>query len=323
VGTGPYKLVEYAAGQYVRLTANENYFLGQAKIKNVIFQIVSDLNAAKLALQKGEIHAMSITVTDAENLKNTLSVHAYPEDRVGYLSFHLASTRVQDINLRKAIFFALNRDEMNVGAYVSKEYYVDAVSILPYANPFYTENLEKYGQDLTKAREYLAKVSGTIPVIRIAYSANTPAQEVEAMVAQQNLRAIGITADLLALDGTYLYDKLEAGTNDFDIYLGGYIMGIAPGNYATLFSTNGAANYSKWNDSTLDAQWVAGSVEADAAKRLQIYQDIQRYVNDQAVFYPIVTNLRILGLSNNVGGIDDARMIPIYTFEDMSKLYFK
>jgi peptide/nickel transport system substrate-binding protein len=323
VGTGAYKLAEYAAGQYIRLTANETYFGGPAKIKNIVFQIVSDLNAAKLALQKGEIHAMSITVADAENLKGDLDIYAYPEDRVGYLAFHLGSSRVKDINLRKAVFFALNRNEMNIGAYVSKDYYEDAVSLLPYANPFFTDNLERYGRDQVKAGEYLAKVSGPVPVIRIAYGANQVAQEVEAMVMQQNLRAIGITAELQAWDSTSLYNKLREGSDEFDIWLGGYIMGIDPSNYATLFTTNGGANYCKWDDPVLDAMWTAGAVEIDPAKRIQIYYDIQRYVADQAVFYPIVSNHRILGVTRNVGGIEDARLIPIYTFQDMSKLFFK
>ena len=44
---------------------------------------------------------------------------------------------------------------------------------------------------------------------------------------------------------------------------------------------------------------------------------------DQAVQYSIVTNSRLLGVTQDVGGIDEARLIPIYTFNDMSELYFK
>ncbi|MDR1326113.1 MAG: ABC transporter substrate-binding protein [Treponema sp.] len=325
VGTGPYKLAEYAAGQYVKLVANDTYFLGKPKIPNMILQIVSDLNAAKLALQKGEIHALSITVSDAESLKSSgLNIYAYPEDRVGYLCVNLTSPRVQDINLRKALFFALNRNEMNIGAYVSTDYYANAYSILPYANPFFTDDLEKYEQDLNKARQYLAQVSGAIPVIRFAYTANNPQQEVQAMVAQQNLRAIGVTVELQGQDAASLQNKLMDHSNtDFELFLGGYIMGIDPGNYQPLFFSTAPYNYARLNDAELDQLWIAGSVEADAAKRVEIYHEIQRHIADLAAWYPIVTNKRILGVTSNIGGIEDARLIPIYTFEDMSKLYFK
>lgn len=323
VGTGPYKLAEYAAGQYIRLVANDSYFLGKPKIPTVIFQIVSDLNSAKLALQKGEINALVLANSDADSFKNTnVTIYAYPEDRVGYLSFNLASSRAQDINVRKAVFFALNREEMNIGAYLSKDFYVDAYSFLPYSSAYFTQDLEKYGQDTNKARQYLSQAA-SVPVLRLAYTANNVQQEVQAMVAQQNLRAIGVTVELLALDSTSLYNKLEEGSGEFEIFLGGYIMGIDPSNYATLFVTGSAYNYSHLADKTLDDLFTAGSIEGDSAKRLRIYQDAQRRLADLAVHYPIVTNKRLLGLTNNVGGVDEARLIPIYTFEDASKLYFK
>jgi peptide/nickel transport system substrate-binding protein len=323
VGTGPYKLAEYRAGQYVRLTANENYFMGKPKIPTVIFQIVSDLNSAKLALQKGEINALVLANSDADSFKNTnVSIHAYPEDRVGYLSFHLGSPRVQDINLRKAVFFALNREEMNIGAYLSSDFYVNAYSFLPYSSAYYTENLEKYERDIAKVRQYLSQLN-SVPVLRLAYTANNVQQEVQAMVAQQNLRAVGITLELVAMDSTSLYDKLEKGSDEFELFLGGYIMGIDPSNYATLFVSGSAYNYSHLSDKALDDLFAAGAVEGDQAKRLQIYQDAQRRLADLSVLYPIVTNKRLLGLTNNVGGVEEARLIPIYTFEDMSKLYFK
>ncbi|MDR2178453.1 MAG: ABC transporter substrate-binding protein [Treponema sp.] len=323
VGTGPYTLAEYAAGQYIKLNANNNYFLGKPKIPTIIFQIVSDLNAAKLALRKGEINALVLANSDADSFKNTgVTIHAYPEDRVGYLSFHLASSRVGDVNVRKAVFFALNREEMNIGAYLSPDFYVNAYSFLPYSSAYYTENLEKYEQDTAKARQYLAQAAST-PVLRLAYTANNVQQEVQAMVAQQNLKAIGLTLELIAMDSTSLYNKLEAGSDEFDIFLGGYIMGIDPSNYATLFTGGSAYNYSHLTDQILDNLFAAGAVEGNPEERVRIYQDAQRRLADLAVHYPIVTNKRLLGLTNNVGGVDEARLIPIYTFEDMSKLYFK
>jgi peptide/nickel transport system substrate-binding protein len=323
VGTGPYTLAEYAAGQYVKLSANDNYFLGKPKIPTIIFQIVSDLNAAKLALRKGEINALVLANSDADSFKNTgVTIHAYPEDRVGYLSFHLASGRVGDVNVRKAVFFALNREEMNIGAYLSPDFYVNAYSFLPYSSAYYTENLEKYEQDTAKARQYLAQAA-SIPVLRLAYTANNVQQEVQAMVAQQNLKAIGLTLELIAMDSTSLYNKLEAGSDEFDLFLGGYIMGIDPSNYAALFTGGAAYNYSHLTDQTLDNLFAAGAVEGNPEERVRIYQDAQRRLADLAVHYPIVTNKRLLGLTNNIGGVEEARLIPIYTFEDMSKLYFK
>ncbi|MDR3146614.1 MAG: hypothetical protein LBU21_10075, partial [Treponema sp.] len=112
-------------------------------------------------------------------------------------------------------------------------------------------------------------------------------------------------------------------TDECELFLGGDIMGSDPSNYATLFVSGSAYNYSHLADKTLDELFAQGAVEEDPAARLRIYQDAQRRLADLAVHYPIVTNKRLLGITSNVGGVEEARLIPIYTFEDMSKLYFK
>lgn len=37
-------------------------------------------------------------------------------------------------------------------------------------------------------------------------------------------------------------------------------------------------------------------------------------------FYPLVSNKRILVVNKRVGGVEDAKLVPVYTFEDTSKL---
>lgn len=323
VGTGPFTLAEYKAGQYLKFAARKDYFLGEPKIDSVIFRIVGDMSSAALALKKGEINALVIPNSSADDYQGTgVEIHAYPEDRVGYASFVMGSPAVEDINFRKACFYALNRTDMNIGAYVMPEYYRDAVSFLPAGAAFYTEDLEKYDQDLEKAKAYLAKVKD-VPSIRLAYGAGNAQQEVQSMVIQQNLKAIGVKCELVAMEFTAMYAKLKAHTADFDMYLGGYIMGVDPDNYACLFKSGAPYNYALLQDKELDDLFLAGSVEPDNLKRADIYKKAQQRLADLAVFYPIVTNYRLLAVSGNVGGIEDARLVPIYTFEDMSKLYFK
>lgn len=323
VGTGPFTLAEYKAGQYFKFAARKDYFLGAPKIDNVIFRIVGDMSSAALALKKGEINALVIPNSTVDDYQGTgVEIHPYPEDRVAYASFVLTSPGVQDINLRKACFYAFSRTDMNIGAYVSPEFYQDAVSFLPAAATFFTDDLEKYDQNLEKAKEYLAKVKD-VPTIRLAYGAGNAQQEVQSMVIQQNLKAIGVKCELVAMDFPAMYAKLKAHTADFDMFLGGYIMGIDPDNYSCLFRSDAAYNYAALNDKELDDLFLSGSVEADDAKRADIYKKAQQRLADLAVFYPIVTNYRLLAVSGNVGGVDEARLVPIYTFEDMSKLYFK
>lgn len=326
VGTGPYMLGEYVAGQYMRFEANAEYFLGAPIIQTMIYQIVSDKNAAMLALRTGEINALVIDNANAVDFEgSSVEIHAYPEDRVGYVSFNMASDRVQDDNLRKAVFYAFNREEINTGAYLSEEFYENAYSFLPSAALFYTSDLERYDNDPEKAQELLAEVDN-IPTLRLAFQANNPTTETQALIMQQNLRNVGITLELQATEWNSLIAKMEDPANqDFDLFISGYIMGTDPLNYASLFMTGSASNYSHMSDEELDGLFAAGAIETDVAKREELYVGAQRRLADLAVQYPMVTNMRLLGVTMDVdpASVEAARLVPIYTFEDMSKLAWK
>lgn len=326
VGTGPYKLGEYVAGQYLRFEANEDYFLGAPNIQTIIYQVVTDKNSAMLALRTGEINALIIDNANAVDFEGSdVEIHAYPEDRVGYVAFNMASDRVQDENLRKAVFYAFNRDEINTGAYLSEEFYENAYSFLPSAALYWTDDLERYDNDVEKAKELLAEVDN-IPTLRIAFQANNPTTETQALIMQQNLRNIGIDLELQATEWNSLVTKMEDANNqDYDLFISGYIMGTDPLNYATMFVSDSAYNYSHMSDQELDDLFAAGATEIDTAKREEIYVSAQQRLAGLAVQYPLVTNMRLLGVTADVdpASVEAARLVPIYTFEDMSKLAWK
>ena len=55
----------------------------------------------------------------------------------------------------------------------------------------------------------------------------------------------------------------------------------------------------------------------------QEYNELQRAISEEAIFYPFGTNLRTLVTNARVGGLEEAKFAPIYTFGDYSKLTLK
>ena len=70
IGTGPYKLESWDAGQSIVMVKNEDYYLGSPKIDKVIFKIVEDDNTQAVQLQSGEIDMALLDPKNAENFKN-------------------------------------------------------------------------------------------------------------------------------------------------------------------------------------------------------------------------------------------------------------
>lgn len=326
VGTGPYKLAEYKAGQYVKLVANENYFLGKPKIKNVVYRIISDANTAQLALEKGELNALVVQPADIGKIQKAnknLDVVPYGEGRVAYMDFNLSSKLVQNKDVRKAILYALNREEIIKAAYVSDKYAKPVYTFLPNESKFKSNDAEKYNYSLTKAKELLQKSGVKGLKLKLAYTNNNVAQQEQAAIIQQELKAVGIDVELLGMDPTALSEKMKKVQTDFDLVFGGYIMGIDPDTFNSLFTSNSDSNYMHYKNPEIDKLFDEGRVESDETKRKEIYNQIQKLMQDDAVFYPILSNNRVLVIDNRLGGIKDASLVPVYTFEDMSKLYYK
>ena len=132
---------------------------------------------------------------------------------------------------------------------------------------------------------------------------------------------MGIEVELLPLDAAAMFtNALYKKTAEFDLFLGGFIMGIDPDNYAALFTSTGNANFSGIENSKIDELFAAGREELDDSARDSIYAELQKEFMDYAFFLPLTENKRILAISNRIGGIDEAKLVPIFTFEDMSKL---
>lgn len=325
VGTGPYTLKEYKAGQYVKFESNKNYFLGAPKIKNVTFRIIEDADTASLALQKGEINALAVQPTDISKLASNkkISIYPYDEGRVGYMAFNLASKTVQNKDLRQAVFYALSRKQMIDASYISDKYAKPVYSFLPNESKFSSKDVEKYNTNAGKAKSLLSKSGAGSVKLKLAYTSNNVPQQKQAAIMQQNLKAVGIDVELMGMDGTALSKKLEDHDTSFDMYLGGYIMGIDPDTFNSLFISNSSSNYMSYSNPEIDKLFTEGRTETDKTKRKDIYDKIQKIMQDDAVFYPITENKRILAISSNIGGIKEASLVPVYTFEDMSKLYYK
>lgn len=325
VGTGPYKLKEYKRGEYFTFEANENYFEGAPSIKNVTLRIIESTDTAKVALQKGEVDAAVVLPSDIEDLDDSqITVYPYTENRIGYLGLNTNTDELKDVKVRQAVLYALNKDELNQGAYLSDEYYATPYSFLPPNNPYVTEDVEKYDTNVDKAKELLQEAGVSDLTLNIAFTSTDPAQTIQATLIQQQLQQAGITVNLEGGDGTAIFTELKkADSTKYNLFLGGYIMGNDPDLYARLFTTGGGSNYFQANIESIDTLFAEAAVELDADKRADLYDELQQVIADEAIIYPIVDNKKILAVNNRIGNVEDASLIPIYTFEDMSKLTIK
>lgn len=323
VGTGPYKLKEYRRGEYIQFEANENYYKGTPNIKNLVFRIIPSADTAKLTLQKGEVDAAWLLPGDiAEVDASKFNVYTYSENRIAYLGLNTLTPELSDVRVRQALFYALDKHEMNLAVYLNDEYYVTPYSILPPANAFVSDKVEKYERNLEKARALLQEAGVSNLKVNLGFNSSNAENSLQATLIQQQLSEIGVTVELAGGDNNAVFTELrKKGSTTYNMLLGGYIMGSDPDQYRPLFTTQGYANYFQYDGSeTTDKLFQAGVSELDETKRREIYDQLQLELSQAAIIYPIVDNKKVLVVNNRITDVEEAGLVPIYTLEDFSKL---
>ena len=322
VGTGPYVLEEYKTGQYLKFKANPNYIGGAANIETVVYRIIDNADTAVLALQNKEVDALVTLPSKLDVFKDNadFNITNYSEGRVAYMRLNPNSENMKDQNFRKGIFYALNREEIMTAAYSSADFYQLGYSFLPTISSYYNAEVEKYDQDIEKAKEM---ISGGPSTLKLCFVGEDAALEKQALTIQAELKQVGITVELAGMEqAAYMKSAYDKESKEYDMYLGGYVMGIDPDSFAAMFDTN-SDNMFNFNNPEIDKKFAEGKAELDPEKRIAIYAEAQKLVAEEGIFYPFGTNLRTLVTLSNVDGIEDAGLVPIYTFKDVSKLKFK
>lgn len=116
IGTGAYKFVEWVKGSYIRMEANENYWEGVPPIKKVEIRPIKESSTRFAALVSGQVDIVTgVPVELYSKILNNpkLNVVSRAARRSIFLALgNKAGSPAADIRVRKAIYMAINEDEI-------------------------------------------------------------------------------------------------------------------------------------------------------------------------------------------------------------------
>jgi len=161
-GSGPFKPKRWQQNVLYELEAVSDYWKGwpqglQNRPAAIIYRIIREPAAQKAALQRGEVDIVEgLTPDDYDTIKAQKGIQI--QDHLGMTTFGIKFNTAQgptaDINLRKAIAYAMDYDalvKVYNGAATLQQ------SPFPQAMRGYVPVPGIYRQDFAKAKEYLAK----------------------------------------------------------------------------------------------------------------------------------------------------------------------
>jgi len=314
VGTGPFKFVEYVAGDHITIEAFEDYWDESPNIEKVIYYFNAEESTRVLQLETGETDMIDVLLPenvkrlkDAGFKEHTTSA-PYPYllwiGGLGTNASFQPTPALRDKRVRQALNYAVDRREL-VDKLLEGYGTPAFMPLPPGAEPFYDSfmtSLNVYPEtaDLDKAKQLLAEAGypdGFETTVIVAAAATDRVQACE-VIAEQ-LAKVGITMNIEPLSFPVLVERAFAG--DWPMILE-YHTGpsvFAPYSYLfTQFDSSqigpGLWNLQHIENSTIDQllEEYLGATTVEQAT--QIMDDINNIiVNEEAycvyLYYPEIT----------------------------------
>lgn len=117
LGSGPFMITEYAAGDHITEVANKSYFRGAPHLDKIIFRIVPNNNTAINQIQTGEINLIgqtsSLSARQFNVLKRLPGITAYNTTGLNWSHLDLIETGFfKDRTVRQALAYATSKQQI-------------------------------------------------------------------------------------------------------------------------------------------------------------------------------------------------------------------
>ena len=309
IGTGPFKFVEWVAGDHITLERNDNWWGGPPRLARVIFRSIPDNSARFAELQAGTIQQADLAQTDLPTAEEDPNIDLYltPSLSTGYIAFQQCTPPFDKQEVREAIAHAVNWAALIEPFY--GKYGEVAGSFQPPAVLGSNPDVKPYEYNPDLAKELLAKAGlpdgfetdfWYIPVIR-GYFPDSKAIG-EAIAA--DLAKVGIKVNLQTEDwGAYLEDR-NAGK--FPMWMLGWGSDNGdPDNYLGWHFSHAIgeprAEDCYGNDQVAQLL-LDGRKEPDPAKREVIYQQAEKLIHDDVARISVVWVKGVIAFRSEVKG---------------------
>jgi peptide/nickel transport system substrate-binding protein len=283
IGCGPYIFTSWQPKQKIVLTRNPDYFGTPPAYDEIDFTPMDDDKACEVALDSGEIDFGRISAASIPRYQNNTDVKLWrkPSLRYRWIGMDVQNPKLQDINVRQAIRYAIDVDAIVKATYQGQ--WQPEYALIPPGLVGYWADAPKYTRDVAKAKSYMQQAGISSLDLRFDIE-NTSEYQSWAAIAQQNLKDIGINLTINPMDSSSFWNigTGDAGKN-VELFEGNYSMEPDPMWAAEWFTCNqiGVWNWQRWCDNDFDSLYQQGLSTMDDTARAAIYIKMQQ-IWDQA-----------------------------------------
>jgi peptide/nickel transport system substrate-binding protein len=317
IGSGPYRFVEYAADDHIRLAAFDGYFGGPPANRGLVLKVVPDDTMLGLELRRGSV---DLVVNDlmpdiAHQLARdpALRAHTAPGVDFAYLSFNLHDPALRDRRVRRAIGHAIDRQA--IVDHLRRGLARLATGLLPSLAPMFAGDVPQFTYDPTRAMALLDEAGyrdpdgpGPRPRLRLSLSTSTNEEaRLQSSVIQEHLRRVGIEIEVRSSEFATFYQDVIGGR--FQLFtlqwVGGSMVDpdILRRVYHSTQTPPAGFNRGFYSNPEVDRHLDEASATTDEDQRRRAYAEVQRLVAADAVYIPLWNKTNVMVARRDLAGL--------------------
>ena len=333
VGTGPYRLREWVAGQKVVLETYDGYFEGRPYIARVVDRLIPDSATMYMELKAGGIDMMGLTPvqyerqTTGNKFLSRFTKYRYPASSYVYMGYNLKNPLFSDKRIRRAMGHAINMDEIIHGVLLG----LGRVANGPFKPGTWAHDPKVKGPDYNpaEARRLLAEagwrekdsdgvlVKDGKPFQFTVLTNQGNAERLKtAQIIQQRLRDVGIDMKIRVIEWasfiTHFIDK-----RNFEAVILGWTVGQDPDIFDVWHSSKTGPkelNFIGYKNPEVDRFIEEGRGTFDQEKRRQCYWRIQEILAEEQPYTFLYVPDALPVVSSRFRGIQPAPAGISYNF---------
>jgi len=307
VTCGPYYIADWVKDQYMLFKKNPNYYdPSKAVTEEIKVTVVADDSTRLMEFQNGDIDLMMSTPRNnlpQLSADSNYKVEAFDTVTVNYIGFNVEAEAVSSKEVRQALAYATNVDDLIVGA--NQGYAQRVTTFTDNLDVLRNTGLEGYTHDVEKAKSLLADAgyaNGLTLTLSIT-SGNTTEAQIAAILKEQWAQA-GVTLEVTQYDAA----TLTAMKKNSEYQVGLTNLGRTGPDSALALSfivynpiTNGM--YTGWQNDECESLYLASCSELDVEKRAEMWARMQEIELDEAPLIPTYVNQDVYAMHSNVSGV--------------------
>ena len=312
VGTGPYKLKDYMAGDRLELTANENYWReGEPATPNLQLRFIKDdTSRSTEAKAKGADIVITLNHRELEAVDAVDGMHVVtvPSTNSVYLMLNSKKAPLDDPAVREAFTYGINLQqtaELVYGDFGSAPSGMIAPIVFG-NNPDSFAEYWAHGYDPETAKQMLADAGYPAGIeLEILVETGDTARNEMAQAFQAQLAPAGITLNITQLDPVVLYDRVNA-QNQHDLVLSGLTCSdYEADNFLNqLLPGSNNIKMTNFDDPTFIEMIEQGATVMDEAEREKAWQATLDYLMEANVMIPVWHKDLNAAVADNVEGFE-------------------